>query len=88
MSDQRSYSAARMTLRAPRLCASAYPMVEQQSPAYQWGGVEEFAKGIQNIRFANGQKLNHVPACEDTHAEQEGPLHYTHYYHHHPSKAG
>ena len=37
------------------------------------------AKGIQNARFSNGQKLTHSPAHVEKHAGQETPLHYTPY---------
>ena len=36
------------------------------------------AKAIQSALFSSGQKLTHAPAREETHAEQETPLRYTH----------
>ena len=36
------------------------------------------AKGIQNARFSEGQKLTHSPARVEKHAGQETPLQYTH----------
>ena len=38
----------------------------------------ECAKGMQNARFPSGQKLTNAPARDETHPEQETPLHYTH----------
>ena len=37
------------------------------------------AKGIQSAHFSRGQKLTHSPGREEKQAEQETPLHYTHY---------
>ena len=36
------------------------------------------AKGIQNARFSEGEKLMHSLAHVKKHAGQETPLHYTH----------
>ena len=33
------------------------------------------AKGIQNARFSDSQKLTHSPSREEKQAEQETPLH-------------
>ena len=37
-----------------------------------------FSYCMQNACFSEGQKLEHSPAREEKHAEQETPLHYTH----------
>ena len=46
------------------------------------------AEGIQAAHSSQGQKLTHSPGREEKHAEQDTPVHYTHYCQHQPSKAG
>ena len=62
--------------------------ITSRSPTYQRGGVAKCAKGIQNACFSTEQKLTHAPAREEAHAEQETPLHYSHYCMHQPLKGG
>ena len=74
---------------APNFYAGAYSLGERQKPyLLETEGVAKCAKGLQNAHFSKGQKLTHSPAREERHAEQETPLHYTHYCQHQPSKVG
>ena len=51
---------------------------ETATPLPTMGGAANCAKGIQDARFSNGQKLTHAHAQTKKHAGQGTPVHYTH----------